>query len=1416
MDDRDVYEISFNLGPAEKEIDALLARLSSLESRIIKTFQIIETVTVGSVNKATAELGRLSGAIEKSLDDIQKKAGSRKKPIVIVEQKDVQQAKKNLADMGDAVTELAKKVDDQATEIAGDIQRAFQPPPTLVTDTQVFLPTTATEINPATRLSPTQAGYPAAVYRSDLNTQALPGSEAAAPVPIAPALAQNEAALKEEAKQAAIAERALVRLLAAELRVAAGADQVTKEYIDAAAATAKNADAYIDQVNAIAKVGTAQERLTRDQVEYAQTVARTKNEINNLNKQLQEQAAAYNNAKNRLQENIAVQQGVQGAGGKPMADAGAATRESLEAFEAEKDIRDELIEKIDAQVAKLRFLNDEREKGAAAAQRQAEIEKAAEDAKLAIGQDVAARRVAQLRQEQAAQALLNKQREQAAAQFVRIAKSMGTESTALNALGQKYGIFSVNLKRTADASNAVEKEFHDIIRASPQLSHAFDQLIDQVGEFQVKADPSTFRSAQGFFLDPNDVRQLGFAFQRFGVTGVAAFGEIYAAIGPVGLAIGLVTVAGVTLIKTLVAIGKAGVQAFKDILAASIELASKRQTLGEGFEAYLQDAEAAKAALEEVDRISRDLGVDVSPIAQSFLPSVKSIEELELLARLGQSLALSKPGKQIEDATVAIREFLAGDITSLRKQFEVPGYVLDEAKKISETTGSAIEGLRHISEFLERTGRSAEALSDTFAVSKTRVQEFLNTLGRDLGAPVVDTLESALNDILATVTDKESVLRSFAYGIGSTVSDVLEGILEAVKVLIDSIKDEEVASILGDIYRVGAALNLLLDQLTINAGEAGGAIDALTFYIEYLIISVTAVVSVFSLVIDGIRVVGGALKLLNPQVFNSGEAWAELARNAEKYREQIKGVGDVLTAGVNLIAEPRGNVPEDFAARVQEYVDALGNADTANLDDILASQFQGGDDSVNELKEAVEKYLKEIADLRQDVINKNLDLAVKLSDTLLDFLEDNARKRLEIARKNRDDLIDLEEEYERKVRDANQDLADSLEDVDIEAGRQRLRQAREFADKRVEIEEDYQRKVAEIRRKYAFDLQEAARQNDAVAYLRLLRQREFDLNEARIDRDEALGDVDTDEGKKNDEAAQKRREDEEDARRSNKRKLRDLQTWLDDQEAEIKKNYKRELEAQTIQEEEKRKDIIKNYQRDLRDLRLHYEQRLEELQKGLAEEYDIVGQWQQRMLDQQREFVTQWFGITNGTIGKNTPGVAGGRGPGDQPVQPGRSGGATPAGGGHNKEWYEDGIVSLARRLGYNEYVINGIQRQFANMTMAQLIAMYNRLVSLYANQTNNQTGAPSRDSGGHVQANQSVIVGRNGMPELFTPGSSGYITPVSQLYRQPLPAAAQSYAYDQRRMNVDLSLLDTAMLDRSIAELVKLRIREVMEEAFV
>ena len=54
----------------------------------------------------------------------------------------------------------------------------------------------------------------------------------------------------------------------------------------------------------------------------------------------------------------------------------------------------------------------------------------------------------------------------------------------------------------------------------------------------------------------------------------------------------------------------------------------------------------------------------------------------------------------------------------------------------------------------------------------------------------------------------------------------------------------------------------------------------------------------------------------------------------------------------------------------------------------------------------------------------------------------------------------------------------------------------------------------------------------------------------------------------------------------------------------------------------------------------------------------------------------------------------------------------------------------------------------------------------------------------------------------------------MSQLYRQPIPAAASNYQYNNRTVKVDLSMLDTTLLDRSIAGIVKIQLGNMLKEA--
>ena len=1411
MDDRDVYEIDFNLGPANQRIDYLLDRLEDAEQRIGRIFGNIETVVVGSSNKAVSELARLSREVNKFLDETAKKTRGRK-PIIIVEDKDVKAAKDNLKKMEDAVTELAEKVDEEATQIADDIKNAFRPPPTIVNDTDI-LP------------SPTQVGTPPPVnttqrFAGGINarddTEFYPGATEVTPrtpLPAPPSRLspQDEKALRDEAKAAEAAERALIRLLAAELKAAAGADNVTRSYIESAAATAKNAQAYVEQVAAIAKVGTAQEKLTQDQIDYAVEVTNTKREISALNKEIQDQAAAYNAARARLEENITVQRNTAEGPGREQAQR--ATTESFQAFEREKEARDELIEKIDFQVAKLRYLNDEREKGAAAAQKQVELEKLGEEAKAGAAANVAKQKRAEFIQEQQ----LQKQREQAASQFVRIARSMSSESTALNQLAQRYGIYSVTLRKAGEATNALEKEFYDIIRQSPQLQRVFDQLTDSVEEFTVKGDPSTFRSAQGFFLDPNDIRQLGFAFQRFGVTGVAAFGEIYAAIGPAGIAVGAVTIGVVSLTRALISMGRAGVEAFKKILAESISLSRQRETTAAQFEAYLESAELARQALNEVDRLSEQLGQDVSPIAQSFLPLVGSVEELRLFAQVAASLALSKPNKTISDANTALREFSGGDITSLRKLFEIPSWVLDEAKQAVDTTGDLADGMRVLNEYLVSTGKSVEALGDTFDFGLGRAQEFANTLGRDFGRDIVSTLGDSLDRLLEKVTSKEAMLRGFAYGAGSLISEVLDSIIGMGERLLDTLTDEDFFDALSRLERIADSISATTDAAS-DLNDSLGGFLSVSQNMTVLANDIERVATSIALAANLTAIWGSQMKFMIEYAAVLGNAFVAIQRGMplsldgvldrldqiasdtdQRNREIMERIGGLLVQ-FGSAGAPSGGYPQN----VQDYVDSFSDDDTSALDAALAARHE---EQMEEMSQAVQEYIDDIKELQDDIRSKTLDLAVKYNDEVLDFLEEVEQKRYELLLKRKQDLEDLEDEFNRKLRDIRQDAADDQEDRDIENSREKLRLEREYVDKRLEIEEEYQRKIAEIRRKYAFDLEEAARQNDAVAYLRLLRKREFDLNEARIDRDESLADVDDDESKKKDEAARKRREDEEDAKRSYSRKLRDLQTWLDDEQEELAKNYKRDLEAQARHEEEKRKEIAKSYERDIRDLRIHYDERLAELREKYAEEFDLVAMWEQRIADMQAE-IRSSVGVSGIGIGKRRPGDgSGNRGLGDSAAVPGdtqssrgsRNGGDTQS--THSRDWYEREVRRLAQQYGRND-ILNFV----GLMSLAQLMNVYAALSRV--------ASAPSRDSGGHVRQGEPVIVGQNRQPEVFVPASAGYITPMSQLYRQPIPAAASNYQYNNRTVKVDLSMLDTTLLDRSIAGIVKIQLGNMLKEA--
>ena len=92
-----------------------------------------------------------------------------------------------------------------------------------------------------------------------------------------------------------------------------------------------------------------------------------------------------------------------------------------------------------------------------------------------------------------------------------------------------------------------------------------------------------------------EVRQLGFALQRMGIQGTAAFGEMFVAAGLAGVGIGLVVIAVVKLVSTIKSIVTAAVNAFKKVTALGVETAKEYELAGAQFKAVMLGNEAGES-----------------------------------------------------------------------------------------------------------------------------------------------------------------------------------------------------------------------------------------------------------------------------------------------------------------------------------------------------------------------------------------------------------------------------------------------------------------------------------------------------------------------------------------------------------------------------------------------------------------------------------------------------------------------------------------------------------------------------------------------------------------------------------------------------------------------------------------------------
>ncbi|TXH17706.1 MAG: hypothetical protein E6R03_03350, partial [Hyphomicrobiaceae bacterium] len=348
---------------------------------------------------------------------------------------------------------------------------------------------------------------------------------------------------------------------------------------------------------------------------------------------------------------------------------------------------------------------------------------------------------------------------------------------------------------------------------SPILSGRFDPSIisrfnqDVARSVENVADVTTNKAGRAFDLTGDKVRQLGFAVDRFGVNGVAAFGEIVNAIGPVGLAVGGILLAVVGLTKAITALAKAGVAAFKAMVSASVETAKSFDTTRAQFTAVFEgNDQAAEAVFQRIRRLSRELGEDLTEVSRSFLPNVESIAQLEEVTKIAVGLARFDPAQGISGAGIALRELLSGDSTSLRKRFEIDSATIDRIEAASNGFTDIDALLGALNEELDRLGRNVEDFSGTFETSLGRVKEFFRDVKDQIGSPIVDELIEQFSGLNEILLENEDTINVVANAIGEAIAGIVEFGGEFLKNLLDGADPEALKETATQIRLIGENL----------------------------------------------------------------------------------------------------------------------------------------------------------------------------------------------------------------------------------------------------------------------------------------------------------------------------------------------------------------------------------------------------------------------------------------------------------------------------------------------------------------------------------------------------------------------------------------------------------------------------------
>jgi len=627
------------------------------------------------------------------------------------------------------------------------------------------------------------------------------------------------------------------------------------------------------------------------------------------------------------------------------------------------------------------------------------------------------------------------------------------------------------------------------------------------------------------------------------------------------------------VVRTIINIGKAGVEAFKQITKQAIAANIQFESYATQFTTLLGSEQDALQRIEELTQFAVKTPfelpeiVEASRVLQVFggttLATGKNLTMVgDIAAGVGREFnEVALWVGRMYDAMQSGRPF---GIAASRLQVmgAMTGKARAELEKMQAEGASGAELWEKFNELVgERWAGNMDRLSGTLAGIISNLQDFATNLMRIGGGPLFEELRESAGKLLEILEEKRPEIEAIAKAFGEVAANVADFLTTGLFEQLEGLDTQKLLEITQQLWDAAENARTLLEMLILLGSEGTiKPLDALKWAIDKI---------------------NAALELAIPTM-------ARFTAATTNDVDVLARLGDILAEHDKRVAE-HAKAEEDAISSIDKRTQALQDqADT--LEEVSDAERDIIDALATDMIDATEKMDRELEELDVEHGERLVAISEKTAERRLQIIKDYESRRQDMIDKAEEDLADLAEETARKRKD-------------IEEGF-RTDQKRE--------QEDFNRDMRRLQFQYLDELADAVKNRDARAVVDL--RRKFTR-----EKQERTEDFQTRRQREQEDQAIRLRELADDERR----RQQEIRSSLAKQLADQQKAHREQLIE--LQQSEAQQIASENaaYARRRAELQRALSDRLAQIAKELSDEEALNAEGAQRIL----EVLNKTFGV---------------------------------------------------------------------------------------------------------------------------------------------------------------------------------------------